>query len=91
MGAGGAAEQFWDEFRKLYEAADKPTLEAMVKLAEGQVPPARVTKATLSEWLNRKSVPSRGNSQPFLALAAALQSRPKARDAYAPRLSLIHI
>jgi hypothetical protein len=85
MSTGGdAAKQFWDEFRGLYQAAGAPTLESLVRLGEQQAPPAVISDTALSEWLNRKGVPSRRNSRLFLALVAVLQSRAEP-NAYEPR------
>ena len=85
MGAGEAARQFWDEFRELYKAAGEPTLARLVKLAEQQSPPARVSDATFSDWLTRKGVPSKQNSQVFMALVAVLQAWATANKAYESR------
>jgi uncharacterized protein YidB (DUF937 family) len=82
MSGGEAAGRFWDEFRDLYVAAGSPPLGALAR--QGTAPPG-VTDSTLSEWLNRKSVPSRKRTRVFLALAAVLQARAKARSGYEPR------
>jgi hypothetical protein len=82
MSGGEAAVRFWDEFRGLYVAAGSPSLGPLA--SQGTAQPG-VAVSTLSEWLNRKSVPSRKKTHVFLALAAVLQPRAKARSGYEPR------
>jgi hypothetical protein len=74
MGVDGAAEQFRDEFRRLYETAGAPTLASLVNLGKQQRPPARISDTTLSDWLAGKSVPSRQSSRVFLALVGVVRS-----------------
>ena len=83
MSGGEAAVRFWDEFRGLHVAAGSPSLGM---LASQGTPQPEVAVSTLSEWLNRKSVPSRKKTRVFLALAAVLQARAKMRSGYEPRL-----
>ena len=80
--SGEAAVRFWDEFRGLYLAAGSPSLGALA--SQGTAQPG-VADSTLSEWLNRKSVPSRKKTRVFLALAVVLQARATARSGYEPR------
>ena len=85
MSMGGAAGQFRDEFRELYQAAGEPTLASLVRLSRQQHPPAQISDTTLSDWLAGKSVPGRQSSRVFLALVAVLQARAKSGQAYMPR------
>ena len=85
MSMGGAAGQFRDEFRELYQAAGEPTLASLVRLSRQQHPPAQISDTTLSDWLAWKSVPGRQSSRVFLALVAVLQARAKSGQAYMPR------
>jgi hypothetical protein len=85
MGADGAAERFWGEFKELYEAAGRPTLASLVNLGKQQLPPVGISDTTLSTWLSGRGVPSRKSSRMFLVLAAVLQVRAKTLGAYEPR------
>lgn len=85
MSMGGAAGQFRDEFRELYQAAGEPTLASLVRLSRQQHPPAQISDTTLSDWLAGKSVPGRQSSRVFLALVAVLQAQAKSGQAYMPR------
>ena len=82
MSGGEAAVRFWDEFRGLYVAAGSPPLGVLT--SQGTPQPG-VSVSTLSEWLNRKSVPSQEKTHVFLALTAVLQPRAKKRSGYEPR------
>ena len=62
MSGGEAAVRFWDEFRGLYVAAGSPSLGALT--SQG-TPQPEVSDSTLSEWLNRKSVPSQKKTHLF--------------------------
>ena len=85
MGAGEAAGTVLGSTRGLYQAAGAPTLASLVNAAAQQLPPARVSDTTLSDWLNGKGVPSRRNSRAFMALVALLQGKAKNHRAYEPR------
>ena len=67
MSGGEAAVRFWAEFRGLYVAAGSPSLGALA--SQGTEQPG-VAVSTLSEWLNRKSVPSRKKTRVFLVAVA---------------------
>ncbi|MGW5001576.1 tetratricopeptide repeat protein [Streptomyces hydrogenans] len=71
---GEQAQRFWDELAAVYEAAARPTLGRLVRLGHGQSPPAVVSDATISGWLNRRSVPGPAHTRYFLAMATFLQA-----------------
>ncbi|MFF5931983.1 tetratricopeptide repeat protein [Streptomyces hydrogenans] len=71
---GEQAQRFWDELAAVYEAAARPTLGRLVRLGHRQSPPAAVSDATISGWLNRRTVPGPAHTRYFLAMATFLQA-----------------
>ncbi|WP_405871008.1 ATP-binding protein [Streptomyces sp. NBC_00005] len=71
----GAAERFWGELRRLYDAARRPSLNRLVKLGKEQQPPLRIGIATIDDWLTAKSVPGQRSERYFKVLIAFLQTR----------------
>ncbi|MFJ3616384.1 MULTISPECIES: tetratricopeptide repeat protein [Streptomyces] len=71
---GEQAQRFWDELAAVYEAAARPTLGRLVRLGHQQSPPAAVSDATISGWLNRRTVPGPAHTRYFLAMATFLQA-----------------
>ncbi|MEU3001393.1 hypothetical protein ABZ684_28160 [Streptomyces sp. NPDC006995] len=71
---GEQAQRFWDELAAVYEAAARSTLELLVRLGLRQSPPAVISDATISGWLNRRTVPGPAHTRYYLAMTAFLQS-----------------
>ncbi|ULR51883.1 ATP-binding protein [Streptomyces deccanensis] len=78
----GAADRFWGELRRLYEAAGEPPLSRLVKLGKDQRPPLGVGLATIDDWLTGKAIPGQRSERYFKVLIAFLQARVRQEVAY---------
>ena len=80
-----AADRFWSQLQALYGAADKPTLDALVRLGLAQRPSIKISDSTINGWLNRKAVPTGAKNQRYvLAMVDFLQARVRANSGYKP-------
>ncbi|MFE7093137.1 ATP-binding protein [Streptomyces erythrochromogenes] len=81
MTLSGAVDRFTIELKSLYEAAGKPTLSQLVRLATKQAPPIKISDSTISAWLNSGHVPGPGPKEKyFVLLVNYLQKRAEKRD-----------
>ena len=60
------ATRFAGELRRLYQAAGSPDLASLVRQGQRQMPRVVLKDATLSDWFNGVSVPSRPEALRFL-------------------------
>ncbi|GAA0903015.1 hypothetical protein [Virgisporangium aurantiacum] len=79
-----AAEMLAGELRSLHRAAGEPTLATLVRQAGRQQPPIKLNDATISDWLNGKSVPSDPAALRFLVayLQGAAPNHPRRPDSW---------
>ncbi|MPY39059.1 hypothetical protein FNH04_03675 [Streptomyces phyllanthi] len=68
-----ATAEFHQELTDLYEAAGKPTLKSLVRLANDQRPPLRASTTSVSSWLTGTNVPARASRDFYLVLVVHLQ------------------
>ncbi|BCJ40560.1 hypothetical protein GCM10010168_81060 [Actinoplanes ianthinogenes] len=80
MTAPSAADEFWTRLRELYRSAKSPDLATLVRQGAAQQPPVMLNDATLSEWLNGESIPSKGKERAFKFLVGYLEGRAGLRD-----------
>jgi hypothetical protein len=85
MGGQGrkAAQAFAETLRDLYIKAGAPTYAELIHQGKAQRPPVVLSDASLSDWLNGKSAPSK--LEAVLFLVSYLQPKAVQRTTYEPR------
>jgi len=72
---GEQVQRFQHALKAAHAAAGGPSLDALVRVALQQIPPGKVSKSAINDWLNGKAVPSTAHTRSFLAMARFLQNR----------------
>jgi tetratricopeptide (TPR) repeat protein len=71
-----ASARFWLELEAVYQAAGRPTLQALVRLGREQHPPIPISASAINGWLTRKAVPAgQKNTRYLTVMVAFLQAR----------------
>jgi hypothetical protein len=85
MGGQGrkAAQAFADALQELYVKAGAPTYVELIRQGKAQRPPVMLSDASLSDWLNGKSAPSKPEA--VLFLVSYLQPKAVQRTRYEPK------